>query len=198
MQVEIPIFLAEKLHPRFLYDNLKFDEIEIRFYKELLPNLIQFTHEHISDKKCTENSLQNMVAKFYSGDYSLEKGERGFYLVLKDLANCNYIMKTGPEGLNFQQLNDILVKLAKFHSTAYAFNIKNPEIIKKWNLESWQEKTSNDPKFISRMEKNMDNFIKDLVTEEPNLVKPVTSFRKRWDFLDCMHHISISTPQLYF
>ena len=133
------------------------------------------------------------MAKFYSGDYSLEKEERGFYLILKDLSDDHYNMKIGPEGLTFQQMNDILVKLSKFHSTAYAFNIKNPEIIKKWNLESWQEKTSNDSKFINRMEKNMDNFIKDLVNEEPNLVKPVTNFKKRWDFLAIIHHNSIDT-----
>ena len=179
---DLPI-LTEKFLHRHLFDDNKFDEIEIRFYKELLPTLIQFsTQEEISGKKCTANSLEHMVAKFYSGDYSLEKGDRGYYLVLEDLSN-HYSMKKGPEGLNFQQINDILVKIAKFHSTTYAFNIKNPEIVKKWNLESWQEKTSNDPEFINLMENCMDNFIKDLKKEEPNLVKPVSNLKKRWDFL---------------
>ena len=89
-----------------------------------------------------------MVPKFYFGDYSLEKKSRGFYLILEDLSG-QYRMKIGPDGLNFNQVNDILVKIAKFHAVAYAYNMKNENF--KW--ESWQLKNSKDPEFVKLVEK---------------------------------------------
>ena len=123
-----------------------------------------------------------MVAKFYSGNYCLEKEHRGFYLILEDLSCQQYSMKTGPEGLNFKQINDALVKIAKFHSTSYAFTRKYPEKVKSWNLKSWCDKVTNDPGFIGFMESCFDSFIKDLETEENHLdlIKPVANLKTRW------------------
>ena len=116
-----------------------------------------------------------MVPKFYFGDYSLEKNSRGFYLILEDLSG-QYRMKIGPEGLNFNQVNDILVKIAGFHAVAYAYNMKNENF--EW--ESWQLQNSNDPEFFKLVESCFDDFIKDLRTEEPKLVEPISNLKKRW------------------
>ena len=74
-----------------------------------------------------------MVVKFYSGDYSLDPNDRGFYLILDDLSS-QFKVQTSPEGLNFGQLKDILMKIANFHALAYGFTTNNPHAVKKWNL----------------------------------------------------------------
>ena len=83
--------------------------------------VVCFSTEYTQEENLAK-SLENMVAKFYSGDYCLEKEQRGFYLIMEDLSS-QYCMKTGPEGLNFQQISNVLVKIAKFHSAGYAYNI---------------------------------------------------------------------------
>ena len=114
-----------------------------------------------------------MVPKFYTGNYNLEKDERGFYIILEDLSN-HYMMKTDPEGLNFGQVSDILVKIAKFHSTAFVYNMKDQPV---HTYESWQLVTTKDSRFIKNMDASFDIFIKDLENEEPNLVKPTLNLK---------------------
>jgi len=166
---------------RFVYDDNKYDETEIKFYQELLPDLVRFSEENGGEENLTK-SLENMVAKLYSGDYCLEKEQRGFYLIMEDLSN-QYGMKTGPEGLNFQQITDALVKIAKFHCTGYAYNmkrLKNPGQGKNWDLKSWCEKNINDSEFIGYMDTCFDSFIKDLEREDPDLAKAVKNLKKVW------------------
>jgi hypothetical protein len=164
---------------RIFYDTSNLDELEIRFYKEYLPALIDFTKE-TSEKKIVLNCLENMVVKFYCGDYSLDKEERGFYLILDDLSS-QYKVKTGSEGLNFGQIKDILVKMAKFHAMAYAFNAKNPAKVKDWNLRSWCEKASKHTGFIALMESCFDKLIKNYESEKkPGLVKSVDNLQSHW------------------
>ena len=86
--------------------------------------MVYFSTENTEDEKLSK-SLENMVAKLYSGDYCLEKDQRGFYLIMEDLSANQYIMPgKGPvksEGFTFDQINHILLKMARFHSLAYAF-----------------------------------------------------------------------------
>ena len=56
---------------------------------------------------------------------------------------CNLI--TISKGLNLDQVTNAIVKIATFHSVAYAFNFYNPETVKKWNLSSWRENWLEDP-----------------------------------------------------
>lgn len=165
---------------RFVYDVNKYDETEIKFYQELLPALVCFSREDTEEENLTK-SLENMVAKLYSGDYCLEKEHRGFYLIMEDLSS-QYGMKTGPEGLNFQQINDVVVKIAKFHCAGYAYNMNRIRTGegKNWNLKSWCEKNINDPEFIGYMDTCFDSFIKDLENEDPDLAKAVTNLKKVW------------------
>ena len=166
---------------RIFYDTSNLDELEIRFYKEYLPALVDFTKQESSEKENTMlNSSENMVVKFYCGDYSLDKEERGFYLILDDLSS-QYKVKTGSEGLNFGQIKDILVKMAKFHAMAYAFNAKNPAKVKNWNLRSWCEKASKHTDFIALMESCFDKLVKNYETEKkPDLVKSVDNLQSHW------------------
>ena len=166
---------------RIFYDTSNLDELEIRFYKEYLPALVDFTKQESSEKENTMlSSSENMVVKFYCGDYSLDKEERGFYLILDDLSS-QYKLKTGSEGLNFGQIKDILVKMAKFHAMAYAFNAKNPAKVKNWNLRSWCEKASKHTDFIVLMKSCFDKLVKNYETEKkPDLVKSVDNLQSHW------------------
>ena len=166
---------------RTFYDTSNLDELEIRFYKEYLPALVDFTKQESSDKENTKlHSLENMIVKFYCGDYSLDKEERGFYLILNDLSS-QYKVKTGPEGLNFGQTKDIFVKIAKFHATAYAFNAKNPAKVNNWNLRSWREKASKHTDFILLMESCFDKLVKSYETaKKSDLVKSVGNLQNYW------------------
>ena len=105
---------------RFIYDTNNFDEVEITFYKHYLPTLIEF-----EQSKCQSSELEDIAPKTYGGDYCLESGKRGFYLIMEDLSANQYIMPgKGPvksEGFTFEQINHILLKMARFHSLAYAF-----------------------------------------------------------------------------
>ena len=166
---------------RIFYDTSNLDELEIRFYKEYLPALVDFTKQESSEKENTMlNSSENMVVKFYCGDYSLDKEERGFYLILDDLSS-QYKVKTGSEGLNFGQIKDILVKMSKFHAMAYAFNAKNPAKVKNWNLRSWCEKASKHTDFIVLMKSCFDKLVKNYETEKkPDFVKSVDNLQSHW------------------
>ena len=169
---------------RIFYDTSNLDELEIRFYKEYLPAMVDFNKQECSQKENTMlNSSENMVVKFYCGDYSLDKEERGFYLILDDLSS-QYKVKTGPQGLNFGQTKDILVKMAKFHAMAYAFNAKNPAKVKNWNLRSWCEKASKHTNFLAIMESCFDKLVKHYETEKKSdLIKSVGNLQ--------MHSISL-------
>merc|ERR1711862_465529 len=70
--------------------------------------------------------------------------------------------------------------MAKFHSVAYAFNAKNPQVVKNWNLTSYREKLTNDPGSIPVMETSFDNLIKDLEKENLDLAKSAFDLKKRW------------------
>ena len=166
---------------RHLFYLNNFDEVEIRFYKEYLPAIVQFTKEQLGSEKdnTTAIILENMVPKFYSGDFCLEKEQRGFYMIMDDLSS-QYSMKTGPEGLNFQQINDALVKIAKFHSATYAFNLKYPEKVQSWKLKCWLNEWLKDAGFYRLMDTCFDNFIKDLEKENCDLIKPVTNLKEKW------------------
>ena len=89
-------------------------------------------------------------------------------------------MKTGPEGLNFKQINDALVKMAKFHSAAYAYNLKYPDKVQSWKLKCWLNEWLKDPGFYKLMDTCFDNFIKDLEKENPALIEPVTNLKQKW------------------
>ena len=108
---------------RSIYDTYNFDEVEIRFYKHYLPNLVEFERS-----RCQSTDLEDMAPKFYDGDYCLESEKRGFYLIMEDLSTNQYIMAgKGPaksEGFTFEQINKILLKMARFHSLAYAFGLQ--------------------------------------------------------------------------
>jgi len=119
------------------------------------------------------------VPRFYCGDYSLDKEERGFYLILNDISS-QYKLKSVNEGLNFMQINDILVKIAKFHCAAYAFQLKNPEKVKTWNLKSWYEKASDNSGFLSLMEDSFEDVIKDFENEKSDLLKSVLNLKMKW------------------
>ena len=163
---------------RIFYDTSNLDELEIRFYKEYLPALVDFTKQQSSEKE--NYSSDNIVVKFYCGDYSLDKEERGFYLILDDLSS-QYKVKTGSEGLNFGQIKDILVKMAKFHAMAYAFNAKNPAKVKNWNLRSWCEKASKHTNFLALMESCFDKLVKHYETEKKSdLIKSVGNLQMHW------------------
>jgi len=165
---------------RIFYDTSNLDELEIRFYKEYLPALVDFTKQETSEKNIMLNCLENMVVKFYCGDYSLDKEERGFYLILDDLSS-QYKVKTGSEGLNFGQIKDILVKMAKFHAMAYAFNAKNPAKVKNWNLRSWCEKASKHTNFLALMESCFVKLVKHYETEKKSdLIKSVDNLQSHW------------------
>ena len=94
---------------------------------------------------------------------------RAFYLIMEDLSD-DYTMKNTPEGLNFDQMNDCLVKLAQFHAVAFAFNLENPQAVKQWGLTSWYEKFLKDEEFIQQMEKCFDSLIKDLSKVNSNVI----------------------------
>ena len=110
-----------------IYDTNNFDEVEITFYKHYLPNLIKF-----EQSRCQSSELEDMAPKFYGGDYCLQKGKRGFYLIMEDLSANHYIMAgKGPaksEGFTFEQINQILLKMARFHSLVYAFELQGWQI----------------------------------------------------------------------
>ena len=103
-----------------IYDTNNFDEVEIIFYKKYLPDLIRFEQTN-----CKRSELENITPKFYRGDYCLEKEKRGFYLIMEDLSvNCFTMAGKGSarsEGLTFEQVNQILIKMARFHGVSYAF-----------------------------------------------------------------------------
>ena len=158
-----------------------FDEVEVRFYKEYLPAIVEFTKEQMGTENdnTTATILENMVPKFYSGDYCLEKEQRGFYLIMDDLSS-QYRMKNGPEGLNFKQINDALIKIAKFHSAAYAFNMKYPDKVQSWKLKCWLNEWFKDPEIDKLMNTCFDNFIKDLENDNPDLITPVSNLKQKW------------------
>ena len=80
---------------RALFYDVNLDEVEIKFYKEYLVALIDFTKE--KSKLDVADELENMAPKLYSSGYCLEKENRGFYLIMDDISS-QYSMKTGPEG----------------------------------------------------------------------------------------------------
>ena len=78
-------------------------------------------------------------------------------------------MKIDPDGLSYRQINDVLIKIAHFHAVGYAYQVKNSSSNQRF--ESWQLQNSSDPEFIKLVGKCFDDFIKDLQTEDPKLVK---------------------------
>ena len=103
-----------------IYDTNNFDEVEIIFYTKYLPDLIQF-----EKTKCKSSEMENMTPKIYGGDYCLEKEKRGFYLIMEDLSVNGFSMagkgSAKSEGLTYEQVNQILIKMARFHGASYAF-----------------------------------------------------------------------------
>ena len=104
----------------FMYDTNNFDEVEIEFYKNYLPDLVKF-----EQSRCKNSELEELVPKVYDGNYCLENEKRGFYVIMEDLSVNNYIMPgkrlAKSEGFTFEELNQILQKMARFHSLAYAY-----------------------------------------------------------------------------
>ena len=96
-----------------MYDTNNFDEVEIGFYKNYLPDLVKFERS-----RCKNSELEELVPKVYDGNYCLENGKRGFYLIMEDLSANNYNM---AKRFTFEELNQILQKIARFHSLAYAY-----------------------------------------------------------------------------
>ena len=166
---------------RHLFYLNNFDEVEIKFYKEYLPAIVQFTKEFLESEEgnTTATILGNMVPKFYSGNYCLEKEHRGFYMIMDDLSS-QYNMKTGPEGLNFKQINDAIIKIAKFHSASYAFNLNHPDKVQSWKLKCWINEWFKDPGIYKLMDTCFNNIIKDLEKENPDLIKPVSNLKQKW------------------
>ena len=64
--------------------------------KEYLPALVNFCKKEISNENLAKD-LENMVPKFYSGDFCLDTEKRGFYLILEDLSS-QYSMNTEAAG----------------------------------------------------------------------------------------------------
>ena len=71
--------------------------------KEYLPALVNFCKEDISNENLAKD-LENMVPKFYSGDFCLDTEKRGFYLILEDLSS-QYSMNTEAAGFKASKQN---------------------------------------------------------------------------------------------
>ena len=78
------------------------------------------------------------------------------------------------------QVTNAIVKIATFHSVAYAFNFYNPETVKKWNLTSWRENYVEDPEMIGMINNGFKKMIKDLENDEPDLINSVNDFKSKW------------------
>ena len=65
------------------------DQIEIEALRIWVPKLIEFE----KTKTKGQSELENMMPKFYAGDYSLDKENRGFYLILEDISSDFKILK---------------------------------------------------------------------------------------------------------
>ena len=110
-----------------------------------------------------------MIPRFYSGNYCLKKYERGFYLILEDISDQYGLLK-GREDVTLSDIKDVLIKIATFHSVTFAFNSKNPNIVKKWNLKSWFDKALTKPRYVNLMEKCFE-LLKNEKETNPELMK---------------------------
>lgn len=134
------------------FERNNFDQVEIRFYKEYLPKLIEF------EKKFMKSELENeFVPEFLRGDFCLDFKNRGYYLILEDISE-KYEMNQSPEGFNFAQINGLLLKIAHFHALAFAYNQK----CERWKLNSLQEKLLKEDHFIEHMESSFVVLLEDL------------------------------------
>ena len=155
------------------------EEIEIRFYNEFLPALVDFAKKEIYDNENISKSLERMIPRFYSGDYCLKEDERGFYLILEDISD-QYDLLRGREDVFFSEIKDVLVKMAIFHSVAFTFNLKNPNTVRKWNLKPWSDKALTKPRYVNLMEKCFELFQNENDTN-PSLINVATTLKNTWN-----------------
>lgn len=158
----------------------KLDEAEVKLYKQNMPALICFAKE--KPELGIVDDLESMIPAFFSGGCCLEKEGRGFYLILEDLSD-GYSMRNGPEGLKYNGIADVLLKIATFHATAYACNNRHPEVIASWKLESWQETTIKYPGCVEYLNRCFDKLIEDLTREEADLLGPAIKLKEHWEML---------------
>ena len=78
------------------------DILELDFYNNILPTLVQF------EKKLTGNSeLENLFPKFYDG--GCNKGD--FYLILENLSKRNFKLIDCNKGLDRRQMENLVAKV---------------------------------------------------------------------------------------
>ena len=164
-------------------DLFAFGKRETFFYRNVIKQLIPF-----EKKNCQNPILDTLVPKFYCGDFSIEDGKCGYFLICEDISK-HYQLRGFEEGMNKEETILTLKKLAKFHAMSFAFIQDNQELIKSWELYSTHEKYKSD----LQMEYCFTNYAKmiDIIAKEkPMLRKPLEHLKDHWyDYFDKAYFI---------
>ena len=173
-------------------DLFEFGKREAFFYTDVIDQLVRF-----EKKYCQKPTLETLVPKFYCGDFSIEDGKCGYFLIFDDISD-KYELRGFQEGMRKKDAISTLKKLGKFHAISFAFINKNEELVKSWGLKSAHEKYKSDLQ-LQYCFTNFAKMIDIIAKEKPKLRKPLEYLRTHWyDYFDKAYFIGKYSNNRYF
>ena len=113
-----------------------------------------------SDTQASKTTFEDMMPKFYAGEFNPDPQSRGFFLVLSDVSDT-FKLADNTKGLTGLQLSTSLKQIAHFHALSFAYGVKHGINYKK-EFPIVYQNFLQDPAMTESCERNFKLFIQDL------------------------------------